>query len=489
MKSHHRGALVTAGVGALLLTLFLQLDRSFGLALMEPRVHVVMISLSILVSLGLGALAARMFYLDGSARALSLMAAFTGFAAIYVWHGVFTENGHPFAFLIYGPASRLAFGIALLGFMSPTIIGKAKRFQVLLGVYLGGLVLAGIGLAGHEPLSQWATTTDPANFYPVRVTVEALALAMLSIGLVRMLQNRTATIQPTPSMAAAVVLLILQSIFFIATDAWTASWWMAHALGAFSTAFLTATVYIDFQRKERGAETDYYRRMNAMKTNFINSAAHELGTPMTPIMMHLLLLEKHSEGMTDKQKKSVEMIGRNLRRLQALITRILDGSKTMAGKLELNRETFDLMDALGELHESYLEVAKRKGITCSFEADEGLVVNSDKIRVQQVIANAMDNALKFTPSGGSVSCRATADGEEAHITIQDTGTGMSPDLLDQLFEPFLQGPQTAVETQGSGLGLFLSKQIMNVLGGSLTASSEGEGKGSTMHIRIPLANS
>jgi len=235
------------------------------------------------------------------------------------------------------------------------------------------------------------------------------------------------------------------------------------------------------------ATNDRLREIDAMKTQFINNAAHELGTPLTPIKLQAHLLRSDA-ALTAKQRRSVDVLNRNVDHLSLMVRDLLDASRLQAGRLSLEPRPVDVARLVEEAAESFAEAARQAGVDLRARAEGPLVVKADAPRVTQVLLNLVGNALKFTPAGGSIEVSAQREGDEVVLRVRDTGAGLSEDQIERLFRPFSQvHDRTGLSHGGTGLGLFISRGIVEQHGGRIWASSEGPGLGSTFGFALPSA--
>ncbi|HUR67777.1 MAG TPA: PAS domain-containing sensor histidine kinase [Candidatus Thermoplasmatota archaeon] len=239
------------------------------------------------------------------------------------------------------------------------------------------------------------------------------------------------------------------------------------------------------EREALAMQNERLREMDALKTSFINNAAHELGTPLTPIKLqaHLLRLGGMGE-LNDKQKRAVDVLSRNVDHLGLMVKDLLDASRVQSQELRLRSAPVDLQATLAEAVEAFSANAT---VDIRLATTPGLHIEGDAQRVKQVVFNLLGNALKFTPAGGHIDVRARREGAEVHVEIADTGSGIAPEDIEKLFRPFSQVHDTTTTSRaGTGLGLFISKGIVESHGGRIWATSGGRGHGTTFHFTLPV---
>ena len=230
---------------------------------------------------------------------------------------------------------------------------------------------------------------------------------------------------------------------------------------------------------------------NRAKSEFLASMSHELRTPMNAILGFSQVLEERYFGkLTEKQAEYVSDILGSGRHLLSLINDILDLSKVEAGKMKLELSSVDVSDLIQGSTVMVKEKCHRHNITLSAEmADEiaGLTIEADDRKLRQVMFNLLSNAAKFTPDGGAITVNADRINAELVIRVTDTGIGVAPEEQEQIFEAFHQvGGSPTDKTPGTGLGLPLSRDFIEMHGGHVWIESEGLGKGSTFSFAIPL---
>jgi len=224
-----------------------------------------------------------------------------------------------------------------------------------------------------------------------------------------------------------------------------------------------------------------------MKTEFLSITSHELRTPLTPMKAQLQMLEEgYKGGLTDKQRESVELILRNLTRLDNLIKDILDISRIEMGRIKLRFEAMSINDVAKEAMIMQEPFAKEKEINVVTDLAELPSVVGDSERLRQVIGNLMNNAIKFSDSGSEVLIGSKREGDKVLFRITDYGVGISEEDKEKLFKPFSQIDSSMGRKRGgSGLGLAIAKGIIQAHNGDIRVESE-PGKGSTFYFTIPL---
>jgi signal transduction histidine kinase len=222
-----------------------------------------------------------------------------------------------------------------------------------------------------------------------------------------------------------------------------------------------------------------------LQKEFINIAAHELRTPLQPI----LGLSQILESQFGEQSEEMKIIARNARRLERLTQDILDVSRIESGALSLKIQTIDLDEAISSVIIDYrdnLEDAigrengkKEKKVKIKYEPKK-LMVKGDRERIQQVMSNLINNALRFTKEGEITVKTQVIDGF-AQITVKDTGSGIDPEIMPRLFQKFV-----TKSAKGTGLGLYISDRIIQAHGGKMWAENNADGKGATFAFWLPL---
>ncbi|MEN6448900.1 MAG: PAS domain S-box protein [Thermoguttaceae bacterium] len=229
---------------------------------------------------------------------------------------------------------------------------------------------------------------------------------------------------------------------------------------------------------------------NRAKDHFLATLSHELRTPLTPVVMGLSLLDQHAT-LDARSRDTLEMIRRNVNMEARLIDDLLDVTGIAKGKIELSRSPVDLcavINSAAEVCRSDI-VSRRLYFNVDTGPDLHYWVEADPARLQQVFWNLLKNAIKFTPQEGYISVRCQPHEGHVAVEIKDNGIGIEPEALGRVFNVFEQGERSITRQFGGlGLGLAISKALVEMHGGQIEAESDGLGKGSTFRVWLPLVS-
>ncbi|MFM2374140.1 MAG: hypothetical protein RLZZ234_135 [Candidatus Parcubacteria bacterium] len=264
--------------------------------------------------------------------------------------------------------------------------------------------------------------------------------------------------------------------------------------------FLVKSVRKEIAEKERNADLAKQlaeanvrlKELDKMKTEFVSIASHQLRSPLTAIRGYASLLTDGTYGnIPEKMREPLNRIEDSSRFMALSIDDFLNVSRIESGSMKYDITTFSLKEIASRIADDLRPAAIKKGLVLVFrsDADTDMKVSADNGKLRQVIQNVVDNALKYTPKGTiSIVAQEDVKAKKARIMVVDTGVGMSPETQQSLFGKFIRAKNAnTVNVFGTGLGLYIGKQMLEAMGGTLTATSEGEGKGSTFTIELPLA--
>lgn len=264
--------------------------------------------------------------------------------------------------------------------------------------------------------------------------------------------------------------------------------WLADQCGrALATARLKA-------ERENWLESEQQARAiaeaaNHAKDEFVATLSHELRTPLAAVLGWASLLRKNKDADLEEMRKGIEVIERNARHQNQLLSDLLDTTRIVSGKVSLDVSEVDLIAVVENALESVRLAAESKGVR--LERNLGAidrVVTGDESRLQQVVWNLLSNAIKFTPRGGCVSVELSRVASYVQIKVSDDGEGIDTNVLPHLFERYRQADGSDSRRHGGlGLGLSIAKSLVELHGGSIEAMSDGLGKGATFAVLLPVA--
>jgi len=242
------------------------------------------------------------------------------------------------------------------------------------------------------------------------------------------------------------------------------------------------------RHRSRRAE-EAMRAANAAKDQFLAALSHELRAPLTPVMAATDLLLRDRQ-LPETIRDDLELIRRNVSLQCRLIDDLLDSTRIARGKVELHRQTLPLATVVHHAIQVCAPEVDAKGLNLDVgSACCNIYVHADPARLQQIFWNLLRNAVKFTAPGGRITVRCRTDNGRAIVQVSDTGIGIAPEHLPRIFDAFEQGGREVTRQFGGlGLGLAISRAIVEMHGGTIRASSEGKGQGATFTVELPLAS-
>lgn len=239
--------------------------------------------------------------------------------------------------------------------------------------------------------------------------------------------------------------------------------------------------------REREARREA-ERVSLLKDEFLATVSHELRNPLNAIVGWAHMLES---GRLDKneQHKAVGSIARNAKAQARLVKDLLDFSRLGSGRMRLYIRQVDPVRVIAAACEMFQPAVQAKSLELDCDLEKaGILVAADPDRLQQIVSNLLSNAIKFTPSPGKIDVTLKRVGSTVEIAVRDTGEGIAPEFLPHVFEPFRQADTgSARQHQGLGLGLAIVRSLAELQGGSVSATSEGAGKGARFVVRLPIA--
>lgn len=248
-----------------------------------------------------------------------------------------------------------------------------------------------------------------------------------------------------------------------------------------------ASVFASFSdRVEQAHKHD--TEISRVKSDFISTAAHQLRTPLTGIRWALEALQK--EPLTEMQQQLVKSATDKSHELVAIVGTLLDISSIESGKFKYDFAPVDIRELIGEVVADFTQLAAQSQVTLFFKNDSTSLpkVRADRERIKWVFTNLIENAIRYTPGGGSVQISMESNGNVVYVRVRDTGIGIQPQDQANIFQRFYRaGNAIAKENGGNGLGLYIARTIATDHGGDLDFRSNESGPGTTFTFSIPVA--
>ncbi len=250
---------------------------------------------------------------------------------------------------------------------------------------------------------------------------------------------------------------------------------------------------LDQRVRARTAELERANRRlqeeDRRKNDFLGVLSHELRNPLAPILNALSILDGAAPG-DDQAREARAVIGRQLEHLTRLVDDLLDVTRISRGKIQLHRDSVDLARSVARTVEDHRALFVRRDVALDARVSpEPLVIDADPTRIAQIVGNLLQNAAKFTHSGGGVVVTVAREDDGAVVRVRDTGVGISPQMLPRVFEPFTQADDSLHRSAGGlGLGLALVRGLTELQGGTVEARSAGQDRGAEFMVRFPLVD-
>lgn len=233
---------------------------------------------------------------------------------------------------------------------------------------------------------------------------------------------------------------------------------------------------------------DKLKDLDRLKTEFLSLATHQIRSPLTAIKGYAsMVIEGDFGQIPDKAKEAVDRIFQSSNNLAIVVEDFLNVSKIESGGMKYEKVDFDLGEVTEAVSKDMSMAAEKKGLKLNYTKDTGVhKVNGDKEKLRQVVLNLIDNSVKYTKTG-TINVSVNTNGDKVVFAVKDTGMGMTPEIKATLFQKFARGEGGRVNTTGSGLGLYLAKEIVVAHGGRVWVDSEGPNKGSTFSMELNIA--
>lgn len=243
--------------------------------------------------------------------------------------------------------------------------------------------------------------------------------------------------------------------------------------------------------KEAQVSREEVQRLKSLTSSqlaFLSGAAHELANPATTIrLQRATITRKLAERHDPDLQRSFELLSRNLDQLQVIVDDVLDATRIQRHGLKLAVTAIPTAHLIDRLTANFAPTAHSKGLAWHVTPEADVTeIRADETRLMQVLGNLVRNAIRFTPAGGAIHVAFSQEGPRHRISVRDTGVGLEPEQIGQLFQPFSQvHAEAEFKNDGSGLGLYISKGLIEAHGGSIECVSPGRGKGTEFIVRLP----
>ena len=258
----------------------------------------------------------------------------------------------------------------------------------------------------------------------------------------------------------------------------------ARLLSLFGDQAVAALTNAEAFERQRAA-MEQLERVNRAKSEFVSIVSHEFRTPLTGIQGFSEMMRDEDLPLADMKEYAAD-INKDAQRLNRMINEMLDLDRMEAGRMTLNREATDLNTIVSEAADRVRPNAPGHPITLALEIGMP-ALSADRDKLTQVVANLLSNAVKYSPTGGEIVVTTALEGSDIHLTVHDKGMGIPADMLEVIWERYSRVDSDASRgIQGTGLGLPIVRQIVNMHGGRVWAESE-VGRGSLFHVMLPLA--
>jgi signal transduction histidine kinase len=238
--------------------------------------------------------------------------------------------------------------------------------------------------------------------------------------------------------------------------------------------------------KELQDANEKLKGLDKLKTEFVSLASHQLRSPLTAIKGYLSMIIEGDYGeLNNELKEPIDRVFESSKNLTTIVEDLLNVSKIEQGGMKYSMEPFNLSELARDEVKDLSVNAEKKGLKICFESegDNLCIVNGDKEKIRQVLLNFIDNSIKYTKVGG-INISVKNNDNKVLFSIKDTGMGMTPEIKETLFQRFSRGDGARMNTTGSGLGLYLAKEIVEAHKGRVWVESDGPDKGSTFNVEL-----
>ena len=401
-------------------------------------------------------------------------------------------------------AMFFALGWALL------LTARGRWVQAAQGTSLAVFLLALLNLTGYLFRDTFLYQFLPGRGTSILTTVQAMSLSLGTlfalprrglmaavtgnVGSARMSRRLLLSAFVLPIVLGAAVVAAARAGLY---DAGTALplfvWSMVVAFMVIIWRFALRLAVVDEARGHARGELQTalasLRAEQEHKDIFLVTLAHELRNPLAPISAAAEVLRHGGAGTPDERRRIGDVVAAQVGQITGLVNDLLDMERIRQGRIALDQIVLDLRAPIADAIEQVRPLMARKGHACEVElAEVPVYVQGDRKRLVQILSNLLNNAAKYTPSGGAVWVGMAVLPDQVEVSIADSGIGIDAGLQQRIFEPYAQAALTSDRIEGGlGLGLALARRLAGLHGGTLAVASAGAGQGSTFTVRLPLA--
>lgn len=277
----------------------------------------------------------------------------------------------------------------------------------------------------------------------------------------------------------------ISSFILLGTISWILSRNQNEVIERINSVNIVLDKMVENRTRELIKANERLQNLSDMKTRFVSTATHELRTPLTSMKgyLELVLNESHSPTVTEY----LEIVEKNIKRLEALTDDLLNQQRIEQGRMELIKESIIFQTLILEVVEEVKGLIGDSSRSLVLHLPEKeIIIHGDKLRLHQVNTNLLDNALKYSPQDSEVTIEVMEIDEYIQVSIKDQGIGLRPEDMEELFKPFPNIDRPVTTHQSVGLGLSISKGLIEMHGGEIWATSDGKGKGATFTYKLPV---
>jgi signal transduction histidine kinase len=356
---------------------------------------------------------------------------------------------------------------------------------------------------GERDLRERIPEPHPMVFAITHIIMSIVFLIGLILAIRRYKRKKSA-----PSLV--LIFLMLQGCLFTLGEyiVYYTSWWQVMpffgSIGVF--IFITSLILVNMRLEKKIEESDKeireskkqlkeqlerLKELDNFRSDLVRRTSHELKTPLISLFSSTqYLLDTYREDMSEDIRKFIRIINRGGKRLKQLTDNLLDAYNIESRGLQLNKENIDIIKSIKECANDLIFSLEERDLYLKQNLEDEFFITVDKARIEQVILNLLSNAIKNTPKKGIIFISIEHNDKNLDIVIKDTGIGLVEEEKEKLFKKFgkieRNNIDSKIDTEGSGLGLFISKEIVELHDGEILVESEGKNKGSTFIVRIPL---